>query len=239
MAGELGAVVEGDGLAPGGRQGREEAREGAGDGGGGFGGRADGEEQAGVTVVEGEDGLAVDAEEHEVGFPVPGGLAIGGTGGTLGEGPTVLNKGGGAAPLAPAAAPFVLGAGEIVAPGAVVGAADLGVDKAVDGLVRDDRPASVAGQAPGDLCGRPPLLEAGEDLGAQGGVAIKPGPAPAAGMGLLVGVARLVALGAGGIAPQFPSNRRWRAIQSCRDLAARGAGGVASGHFTPVFNGEM
>ena len=99
---------------------------------------------------------------------------------------------------------------------------------------RAKRPATCSGEPRG-----PALLEAGKDLGPQGGVAVKAGAAPAAGVGLLVGVARLVALGAGGIACQLPSNGRWRAIQSCRDLAARGAGGVASGHFTPVFNGEL
>ena len=151
----------------------------------------------------------------------------------------MLNKGDGAAALAPAAAALGLGAGEKVAPGIVLGAADLGVDETVDRLMGDDGVPGVAGQTPGDLFRGPALLEAGEDLGAQGGVAVEARPAPAAGVRLLVGIARLVALGAGGIALQLPSNRRWRAIQSCRDLAARGAGGVASGHLATVFNGEM
>ena len=72
MAGELGAVVEGHGLAPGGRQGREQAGEGAAMGAAALEGGRTAEEQAGVAVVEGEDGLAEPAEEHEIGFPMPG-----------------------------------------------------------------------------------------------------------------------------------------------------------------------
>ena len=35
--------------------------------------RPDGEEEAGGALMEGEDGLAIGAEEHEGGLPVPGG----------------------------------------------------------------------------------------------------------------------------------------------------------------------
>ena len=192
-----------------------------------------------MAFVEGEDGLAVGAEEHEVGLPVAGGLAVRGEGGAVDEGAAVGDTGGGAAALAPPPAPFELGPGQIVAPGIVLRAADLGVNEAVDGFVGDDGPPGLAGQAAGHLRGRPALLEAGEDLAAQRGIVVEPGPAPAAGAGLLVGVARLIALGARPIAFQLSSNRRWRAIQTCRDLADRGAGGVASGHVTAVFNGEM
>ena len=192
-----------------------------------------------MAFVEGEDGLAVGAEEHEVGLPVAGSLAVRGEGWAVDEGTTVGDKGGGAAALAPPPAPFELGPRQIVTPGIVLRAADLGVNEAVDGFVGDDGPAGLAGQTAGHLLGRPALLEAGEDLAAQGGIAVEPGPAPAARAGLLVGVARLIALGARSIAAQLPSNRRWRAIQTCRDLADRGPGGVASGHGTAVFNGEV
>ena len=62
-------------------------------------------EQAGVAFVEGEDGLAVGAEEHEVGLPVAGGLAVRGEGWAVDEGTTVGDKGGGAAALAPPPGP--------------------------------------------------------------------------------------------------------------------------------------
>ncbi len=130
-----------------------------------------------MAFVEGEDGLAVGAEEHEVGLPA-GGLAVRGEGGAVDEGAAVGDTGGGAAALAPPPAPFELGPGQIVAPGIVLRAADLGVNEAVDGFVGDDGPPGLAGQAPGHLRGRPALLEAGEDLAAQRGIAVEPGPAP-------------------------------------------------------------
>ena len=94
-----------------------------------------------------------------------------------------------------------------MAPGEVVGAADLGIDKAVDGLVGDDGAPGLAGEAPGDLLGRAAVGEAGEDLEAQGGVAVEAGAGPAAGAGLLLGIPGPVALGPRAIAPQLPSNR--------------------------------
>ena len=111
MAGELGAIVASDGLAPGGRQGCEEAGQGTGDGGGGFAGRPDREEQAGVAFVEGEDGLAVGAEEHEVGLPVAGRLAVRGDGRAVEEGAAVGDKEAELPPLRPRQPRFALARG--------------------------------------------------------------------------------------------------------------------------------
>ncbi len=62
MLGEFRAVIEGNGLAPGGRQGGQQGCDGVGDGGGGFAGGPGGEEQAGVAFMQGQDGLAVEPE---------------------------------------------------------------------------------------------------------------------------------------------------------------------------------
>ncbi len=196
MAGALGAVVEGDGLAPGGRQGRQELGQGGRDGGGGCAGRADGDEEPGVTRVHGEDRLAIGADEHQVGLPVAGGLAVRGGDGSVGQGAAVGDQGGGATAGAPAPAAFGRGAGQGVAPRVVLRAGALGIDEPVDGLVGHDRAAGLAGQPASDLLGGPALGEAGEDAVAQRRIPVEAGTAPAAGVGLLVGRAGLVALGA-------------------------------------------
>ncbi len=134
---------------------------------------------------------------------------------------------------------LALALGEKVAPGVVLRAPDLGGNESIDGLVGNEGPGGLAGQATGHLLGRPALLEAGEDARAQGRIKVEPGAAPAARAGLLVGIARLVALRARPIALKLPSQRRWRAIQTCSDLLDRVADGVASGQFTAVFNGKV
>jgi len=62
------------------------------------------------------------------------------------------------------------------------------------------------GPAPGDLLWRPALLARGQDRGASRGIAIQAPPAPPAGVSRLLSLARLVALGAGAIAGQFPGS---------------------------------
>ena len=114
--------------------------------------------------MEGEDGLAVGAEEHEVGFPVAGGLAVGG-GWAVGEGAAVRDQGGGAAMCATAAT-FALTLGQVVAPLIGLGAGNLSVEEPVDGLGSEDGVPGLLCPAPGDLLGRPALLEVSQDGGA-------------------------------------------------------------------------
>ena len=102
-----------------------------------------------------------------VGFPVAWRLPIAGFCGALRERDSAFNEGDGAAAACAAPSALALGAGEIAAPAEIVGAGDLGVDEAVDGLVADARFCLVAGEAAGDLLWRPALLEALEDCGAQ------------------------------------------------------------------------
>ena len=205
MRGEFGAVVEGDGLAAVRWDGSEEVSEGVGDRGGGLARGAYGEEKAGGALVEGEDGLAIGAEEHQIGFPMARGLAVGGCGGALDEGAAVSHTGGGAAAFAPAAAGG-FGSGQIVAPRIGFCPGDLSVEEPVDGFVREDGAPGVASEAACDLLGGPALLEAGEDRGAQRSVAGQPGAAPPASVGLLLRIPGLVALGVGAIALHLASH---------------------------------
>ena len=197
-----------------------------GDGVGGFACGTGGEEEAGVALVESEDGLAVGSEEHEVGLPVAWSAAVGNGWRPVGEGAAVSDEGGGTTTFATAPAALGLGAGKIVAPGVVFLARELGVDEAVDGLVGDEGAVGLASQAAGDLLGRPALLEACEDTVAQLGIAIEAGAAPAAGVGLLIGIAGLVAQRGGAVAGQFSSDGRRLAIQSCSNLPDRAARGT-------------
>jgi hypothetical protein len=57
---------------------------------------------------------------------------------------------------------------------------------------------------------------------------------PAACVGLLIGVAGSIRRTP--VALQFPSNARWRAIQSCRDLPQRFTGLATPGNLAALFN---
>jgi hypothetical protein len=97
-------------------------------------------------------------------------------------------------------------------------ATDLGIDEAVDGL-DPDRGLALAPGSSGDLFGRPAAGELVQHNLAQADIAIELAAAPAPRLCLLLGEGRPVARPA--IALQLPSNRRWRAIQSCSDLPDR------------------
>ena len=150
---KLRPVIEGDRLAPRGRQGREEGGDGVGDRRGGFAGGARGNQQAGVAFMQGQDGLAVDPEQHQIGLPVPGGAAIRDGVRPLGQRAAQGDEGGRAAAFEAASAAFRFGPGQIVAPRVLFLAGDLGVDEAVDGLVGDDRLLALPREAAGHLLG--------------------------------------------------------------------------------------
>ena len=90
----------------------------------------------------------------------------------------------------------------------------------------DDVPTLVQRETPGHLRRRPARTQTGEDLLPQRTVPLQPGAPPTTGVGLLVGIAGLVAQRAGTVALQLPSHRRWRAIHTCCDLPDRGALGT-------------
>ena len=226
MPRKLRPVIEGDRLAPGGGQGREERGDGVRDRRGGFAGGPRGNQQAGVALMEGQDGLAVDPEHHQIGLPMARGAAIRDRSRPLRQRAAQSDEGRRAAPLVAPAPAFGFGLRQIVAPGVLCFAGHLRIDEAVDGLVGDDRSVRLPGEAAGHLLGGPAVLEPRQDRGAERAVAVELGALPAARPGLLVGIAWAVALGAGRIAVQFSSHSRWRAIQSCRDLAERVSRGV-------------
>jgi len=60
-----------------------------------------------------------------------------------------------------------------VAPAAVLGALELGVDEAIDGLATDDRVAVLERQAAADFGGRPAFGQMVEHAGAQHRVALQ------------------------------------------------------------------
>lgn len=173
VAGELGSVVDGEASPHPLWQGPEHIGETL---GGGFGQtvwRADQGGHPRGPLVQHEGLLAILREQHEVGFPVAGLKAIGGGGGTFVDGYPMLDVQGGAAALARSPAALELGPGQITALGEVVGAPDLGVDEAIDGLVADHRLAQLSFQPAGDLNRRPAPRQSGQHLLAQGGATIQ------------------------------------------------------------------
>ena len=100
---------------------------------------SEGDEDAGVAFVEGEDGVSIGPEQHQVGLPVARGEAVIGGLGALGDGATQSHEGGGAVPFAGSPTPLRLGMGQVVAPAVVLLACHLGVDEPVDALMGDDR----------------------------------------------------------------------------------------------------
>src|SRR6185295_18174968 len=114
-----------------------------------------------------------------------------------------------------------------------------GSDEPIDGFIADDGPGVFAGQASGDLLGRPAAGEPVQDEGLQVGIAQQPAAAPAPGFGLLAGIGGLVGERAAAIAFQLPRDARWRAIQSCRDLPDRFPGSAAAGNLAPFLEIEL
>jgi hypothetical protein len=185
--------------------------------------------------MQGEHGLAVLGEQHEVGLPMAGAGAIGGCWRSFGDGNTAFDEACGAAALAAAQAPLALAARQIVAPAVVFGAGDLGVDEAVDAFVADHLVANLAGKPTCDLLGGPALGQTLEDGTAQVGLAVEAGARPAPRLRLFLGVTCFVADLASSVAPHLARDRRWRAIQSCRDLPDRAPVGLKSGNLASVF----
>ena len=135
MQGELCAVVEGDGLTQGFGDGFQPLGDLMGDGPGGLAGLAGEEEEAGLAFVQGEGGVALLAEQRQVGLPMAGDGAIGDAKGPLGDGNPVFDMAGGRTALAAAPAAFGFGARQVEPPGIVFGPADLAIDEAVDAFM--------------------------------------------------------------------------------------------------------
>src|SRR6185437_14406459 len=78
-----------------------------------------------------------------------------------------------------------------------------------------------------------------EDSGLELGIAqqLRPAPAPCPGLGIRI--AGLIADLASTVAPQFPRDARWRAIQSRRNLPDRLPGRAPLGNLTPLFKADV
>ena len=235
MTRELGAVVEGDGLAQLWWHAGEESDEMTRHSIGGFVGRPGREDDAGLALMDGQHRLAVFGEQHEVGFPMTGGFAVGGGGRPFGHGNTAFNEACGASALPAPAASLALAAREIAAPAVILGAGDLGVDEAVDALVADHLAAGLAGEPAGDLLGRPAAGETLSHGAAQPGLAFEARARPAPRRRLFLGITWFVADLPAAIATYLTRDRRWRAIQSCRDLPDRSPIGLKAGNLASVF----
>ena len=207
MAGKLGAVVEGDGLAQRRRHGAKQIDQMTGDAVGGLAGEPDRQQQAGFALMHGQDGLTVFCEHHQVGLPVAAGRSVGGLEGSICQGNTAFNEACRAAALPAAAAALALAARQVAPPAVVPGAGELRVDEAVDGLVGDHLATLFAFEPASDLLGRPSACEPLNDSGSQALISLQARALPAPGAGLLVGVTGPVSDLSPTIALQLPRDR--------------------------------
>jgi hypothetical protein len=204
---ELGAVVEGDGLADRLWQDLEQAYEMVSDAGGELACEGDAEQQAGGALMHGQDLLTVFGEHHEVGLPMARGLAIGDLDGAQIQRNTAFDEAcGTAAPLAAATA-LALAARQVAPPAEVRGAGELGINEAVDALIGDHLAAVLASQPAGDLLGRPAPAKTFQHRTAQAGLPFEARARPAPRSHLLLGIAGLVADLNARITVQLPRDR--------------------------------
>jgi len=153
VLGELGAVVEGDGFAQAGLERSEPGEELVCGVLRGLAGLPCQQGHTGLPFVRDKDGLPWGGEHHEIGFPVAEGCAVLDGLGPQIDGNTALDEVLAGAPAVSGGASFGAALGQIVAPGSVVGAADLGVDEAVDALIGDHLTAPLALEPAGNLLG--------------------------------------------------------------------------------------
>jgi hypothetical protein len=153
MAGELAAVVEGDGLAQLLRHRGKQPNEMLCHTLGGSIARPGRQDDPCSPLKHGQRDLTVFCKQDRVGFPMARGRALGRGGWPFSHGNTAFNEPCGAAAAAAAQPALALGARQIAAPAVVLGTGDLGVDEAVDALMADHLAASLAREPAGDLFG--------------------------------------------------------------------------------------
>ena len=239
VEGELGAVIEGDGLAQRAGQGFEPSLQLHGGRLGSLAGLLGEQEEAGLALVGDEDRLAIGGEEHQIGFPMPGRMPVLDLGWPLGDRDAVVDEAGGGASLASAPAALEFGVRQERTPTALVGAAELGVDEAVDALVRDNRRATLAGEPTDHLFGRPAAGQAIQHQGSQRLIALQARACPPPSAGLLLGISGFVAELGATVALQLARDGRWRAIHSCRDLPDRSPIGTKLGNVAALLQREV
>ena len=221
MVGELGAVVERDCLAELRRQWPQDGSDGFSDWCGCPRRPTHRDEQPGAALVQHQHRLPGPAELHSIRLPVAELRAVGNCCRAFREWAAVQNGARRTAPSTPAPTAPPLPPPQELAPRIVLRPRDLRVDEPVDALVRGNAPASLSLQPPRHCLRRPPQSQPTQHIVPELVVPVQPCAAPAPCMGLLVGIHRPVAATLRAVALQLPSNRRWRAIQSCCDLPDR------------------
>src|SRR6476646_9168258 len=187
----------------------------------------------------GEDVLAIGAEQHEISLPMPGLFAICRRGWAFGQRNPIFNGMDGAGARSGAMAAPGFGLPEIMAPSAIVGAAHLGIDEAINRLVTDP-PARLLVRPPAsDLLGRPSHRKAVEHVLLQLRLARQTRTAPAPGFGLLMSIGRLVAHLLAAVAVHFAADGRRLAIQSCSDFPVRPPRATPLGNRTALLEREL
>jgi hypothetical protein len=207
MAGELGSIVEGDGLAQRLRQDTKQAEEMTSDAVRGLVGEPDCQQEAGLALVHGQDRLTVFCEHHQVGFPMTAGLAVGGLDRPICYGNTAFNEVRRASALPAATAAFALATRQIPAPAIILGAGKLGINEAIDALIGDHLPPMLDREPASDLLRRPTACQPLHDVGSQTCLTFQTGTLPAPRVGSLVSVAGSVPNLGTTVAIQLPRNR--------------------------------
>jgi hypothetical protein len=167
MQGELGPVIESDGLAQGGRKRLEPGEETFEHGLGGLVGLAGEAQMTGRALMENQDGLTILGEEHEIGFPMAGlGSVVGLRGAIMNRHAVLEVLNGTASAKAQAATPMFATRQEAV-PVILLGGAM--IDETIDRFVGDHGVAVGATESTGNLLRGPAqqqvLAHGGLELG--------------------------------------------------------------------------
>ena len=221
MVGELRAVVERDRLAELRRQRPQNGSDGFGDRCGCPRRPPHRDQQPGAALVQHQHRLPGPAELHPIRLPVAKLRTVGNCCRALRERAAVQNGARRTAPPATSPTATPLPPPQEIAPRIVLRPRNLRVDEPVDTLIGDDVLTAFSHQPPRHCLRRPAQLQLAQHIVAELVVPVQPSATPAPCMRLLVGIYRPVATVLRAVALQLPSNRRWRAIQSCCDLPDR------------------
>ena len=236
MAGELAAIVEGEGAARLGGEATKQALERALGGLGGFAVLPGGEEQAGLALDADDQRPGRAAEGHEIAFPVTEAAPLGHALRPDMDGDAIRNQ---RSALALAGPPAASRLGSAEAAVELLAPPERTVDVAIDGLVADHRLTLFALEPAGDLFGRPSHgNELVVDGRAQPARALDLGSPPAAGGGHTLGRDRLITARQR-IAPQLAADRALVPAEPAGDFAARYSACMQAEYRASLLFGEL
>ena len=185
-----------------------------------------------------QNSLTILSKEHQIPFPVTCLAPLVDVGRAPIDGHSVLDMIHRATAFVSTPTPLAFSTGQIVPPAVVLGAADLRVDKAIDRLMADHRTSLFLLQSSGNLSGRPTLSQTLEHLFLKIRLTQQPTSPPTTTLSLLLSIRRLITDLGAAVALQLARYRRWRAIQSCRDLADRFPGLAKLGNRATFFQAK-